>query len=134
MRRSAAPDMSALRLRRRMTEGSTCGGVGEPRPAQGGDVSTRKLIVLTVGFVLALAGVALAATINGTNGPDTLIGTPKNDTIKGKGGNDDILGLAGDDNEDGGTGADDMYGDGSCPKGATNSDYCDRGKGSGKDK
>jgi hypothetical protein len=44
------------------------------------------LILATMGLgVLLLGGVALADTIDGTEGPDDLIGTDKNDVIHGSG-------------------------------------------------
>src|SRR5919112_3537914 len=54
----------------------------------------RKVMTLGAFMTLALllaSGVALAATINGTNGADFLIGTPNTDTINGYKG-DDIIG------------------------------------------
>ncbi|HZR83995.1 MAG TPA: calcium-binding protein [Candidatus Binatia bacterium] len=54
----------------------------------------------------------LAATILGTDGPDTLIGTPGPDVIVGLGGNDTIHGKGGDDVICGGTGKDSLYGEG----------------------
>src|SRR5829696_3786756 len=47
--------------------------------------------------VLLLGGVALAATIDGTSGPDDLVGTDKDDVIHGSGGKDYISGLASSD-------------------------------------
>ena len=47
--------------------------------------------LMTLALLLA-SGVALAATINGTNGPDRLVGTPKGDTIQGFRGDDIIRG------------------------------------------
>ena len=41
--------------------------------------------------------IALAATINGTPGPDVLEGTPEDDRINGLGGNDTMMGLFGND-------------------------------------
>ncbi|MDE0512210.1 MAG: calcium-binding protein [Gammaproteobacteria bacterium] len=46
------------------------------------------------------------ATINGTNGNDTLTGTAGADTIDGRGGGDTISGRGGDDTLSGGSGAD----------------------------
>ena len=43
--------------------------------------------------------VALAKTITGTDGPDSLDGTPNADEIFGRDGNDDIDGRNGDDCE-----------------------------------
>jgi Ca2+-binding RTX toxin-like protein len=47
-------------------------------------------VLMTLALLLA-SGVALAATINGTNGADFLVGTRQADTIKGFRG-DDIIG------------------------------------------
>jgi Ca2+-binding RTX toxin-like protein len=41
--------------------------------------------------VAAVVGIALAATIRGTNGDDVLVGTSGPDTIRGLAGNDTIL-------------------------------------------
>ena len=57
---------------------------------------------ISAAIVLIAATAALAATINGTPGPDTLVGTPQNDVINGFGGDDRIVGLAGRDRIDGG--------------------------------
>jgi hypothetical protein len=49
----------------------------------------RKAMLLGALMTLALllaCGVALAATINGTNGDDRLLGTSRSDTIQGFGG------------------------------------------------
>jgi len=54
----------------------------------------------------ALAGVAWAATLVGTDEPDKLGGTPNNDNISGFGGNDRISGREGDDYTKGGGGND----------------------------
>lgn len=56
--------------------------------------------------LLASAGVAGAALIVGTNGPDRLVGTPRSDALFGRGGSDRLLGLAGADLLDGGAGGD----------------------------
>lgn len=87
----------------------------------------KMIIVGAVCAVLASGAVALAATIIGTNGPDTLIGTTGNDNIKALGGNDRVLGLAGDDRIKGGDGNDRIEGDGECPPGTRNPDYCKEG-------
>lgn len=79
------------------------------------------LVVAATGALLLLgsAGVATAATINGTPGRDFLIGTPVSDTIDGKAGNDiidgkegadTILGDLGNDWIQGGNGADTITG------------------------
>src|SRR5260221_9391317 len=52
------------------------------------------------------------ATLNGTEGNDTLIGTADADTINGLGGNDFLAGDSGDDSIVGGAGNDTIYGDG----------------------
>src|SRR5919206_3586092 len=52
------------------------------------------------------------ATLNGTEGNDTLIGTVNNDGISGFGGNDFIAGDSGDDTLLGGAGNDTIFGDG----------------------
>lgn len=72
----------------------------------------RILLVLTaIGVAVLLAsGLAIAATILGTDGPDTLTGTSGDDTIEGFGGNDTISGMAGSDTIKGGLGADKLYG------------------------
>src|SRR5215203_5603970 len=60
--------------------------------------------------VLLLGGVALAATIDGTSGPDDLVGTDKDDVIHGSGGKDYISGLAAPDVLYGGAGNDTVVG------------------------
>jgi Ca2+-binding RTX toxin-like protein len=50
------------------------------------------------------------ATINGTNGDDTLDGTQVADTLNGRGGNDVLNGRGGDDRLNGGAGDDTMVG------------------------
>ena len=95
-----------------------------------------RTVTLAVACVLAFAAVALAATVNGGPGPDFLVGTNGNDTINGQGGRDNIFGLNGNDKLNGGneTGpGDNIYGDGSCPPGAKNANYCDANGGSGND-
>ena len=74
----------------------------------------RKAILLLTSLavmVVVSAGVALAAAIVGTNGPDTLVGTANGDKIAGAGANDTIRGQAGNDQLSGDTGADDVFGD-----------------------
>ena len=66
--------------------------------------------VLSLVAALALASVALADTITGTDANDALTGTAGDDAIYGRAGNDTILGAAGDDTLDGGAGADDLAG------------------------
>src|ERR671936_1950232 len=52
------------------------------------------------------------ATINGTEGNDTLVGGADNDAISGFGGNDFLAGDLGDDTILGGAGNDTIFGDG----------------------
>jgi Ca2+-binding RTX toxin-like protein len=94
----------------------------------------KKVVLLLCAVVLATAPVALAATINGTNGPDFLVGTNDNDTIRGFAGNDIIFCLSGNDFLDGGEGNDFIVGDGTCPPGAPNPSYCSTSGGSGNDR
>jgi Ca2+-binding RTX toxin-like protein len=67
-------------------------------PMEEGDLLMRRralLILATMGLgLLLLGGVALADTIDGTEGPDDLIGTDKNDVIHASGGADYVSGLA----------------------------------------
>lgn len=73
----------------------------------------RKITVLiaTTGIVLILiSGVALAATINGTSGHDTLQGGKGTDVIHGRGGSDTINGGYGGDRLYGDTGNDTLRG------------------------
>lgn len=66
------------------------------------------LVAMTL--TMLAAGVALAATINGTTGDDRLSGTAAADTINGFAGNDDIFGLDGADTVQGGPGQDYLSG------------------------
>ena len=75
-----------------------------------------------------------AASVTGTQGPDSLLGTPANDTIAGLGGDDCIAGLPGNDTIDGGSGDDRIRGDGVCPAGATDLRYCAPGGAAGADR
>jgi Ca2+-binding RTX toxin-like protein len=88
----------------------------------------RRPLAKSAGLAIALlavtAAVAVAATINGTNGNDKLIGTTAADTINGFAGNDIILGLAGNDKITDGNGNDLVFGDGKCPPGTTDPSYC----------
>jgi Ca2+-binding RTX toxin-like protein len=63
-------------------------------------------VALAILMTTALAGVAWAATLVGTDEPDRLIGSPNNDKILGHGGNDKIGGREGDDYIRGGGGND----------------------------
>jgi Ca2+-binding RTX toxin-like protein len=82
--------------------------------------------VLTVALVSVLGGVAAAAIIVGTNGPDLLLGTSQADMITARDGNDLIFGLTNDDRLLGGNGNDFINGDGraTCPPGTTDPAYC----------
>lgn len=74
---------------------------------------TRRLVLLLTVMVTAIllaSGAALAASIVGTDGPDTVAGTEGDDTLDGLGGDDTIEGLAGKDTVEGGDGADHLYG------------------------
>jgi Ca2+-binding RTX toxin-like protein len=69
------------------------------------------LLTLTVALVLVLAtGVALAATIKGTDGDDFLRGTNGADNIGARAGNDEVRARAGNDQVFGGTNSDTLYG------------------------
>jgi Ca2+-binding RTX toxin-like protein len=57
----------------------------------------RKSLCLAVLVCAATASVALAATLTGTNGPDTIIGTNSGDTINARSGDDMVWGLKGND-------------------------------------
>jgi Ca2+-binding RTX toxin-like protein len=70
-------------------------------------------VVLTVilALTMGLASVALAATLEGTEGPDILVGTGEPDAISGIGGDDLLGGLEANDELNGGPGDDNIYGD-----------------------
>ena len=92
-----------------------------------------KLVIVVAAFAaLGAASIAVAATVTGTPGPDTLVGTGQNDTINGLAGDDTITGLAGNDKIDGGADDDTIQGDGVCPP-SPNPYNCQSG-GAGKDK
>jgi len=103
-------------------------------PHEKGDDVVKRLVILTAGLAcLVYASVAVATTINGTNGPDTIIGTTHADTIDGKAGLDTIFGLSGNDKIKGGPGDDAIQGDGTCPPKTKNIDLCNQNAGSGND-
>ncbi len=90
------------------------------------------LLALVVGLLMALtAGVAVAATINGTSGDDTLRGTEEADEITGFRGDDSISGRQGDDRIMAGPGNDEVFGDrgGDTIKGRTGADELQGGRG-----
>jgi Ca2+-binding RTX toxin-like protein len=68
-------------------------------------------MTLTSVMVFMFAGVALAALIEGNDGPNTLVGTPKGDAIYGYGGADRIEGRGGGDALYLGGGSDEGYGE-----------------------
>jgi Ca2+-binding RTX toxin-like protein len=66
------------------------------------------LLVAMLVALLTLSGVALAAFLPGTNGPDRIGGTNRADTIRGYGGNDILDGNNGPDHITGGPGDDNI--------------------------
>lgn len=74
----------------------------------------RKVMLLVVSFVMLvmLAGVAYAATFNGTNGPDFFGGTDQKDIVFGFDGADILNGAGGPDDIDGGRDNDELNGGG----------------------
>ena len=65
------------------------------------------ILVAVMGLMMVLfAGVAVAQTIVGTDGPNTLIGTRQDDVIRGLGGADTIVGRGDKDALFGGAGRD----------------------------
>ena len=67
-------------------------------------------VPLCHGLAATLFGTDGPDTLIGTNGPDVIVGLGGKDTIKGRGGNDVICGGTGDDDIDGGRGNDRIYG------------------------
>lgn len=79
------------------------------------------------GMAVALVAIAVTATAAlAATSWIVVIGTSGNDTINegGKAGNYRIWGLAGKDTLTGGAGGNVLVGDGSCPPGATDDQYC----------
>ena len=72
----------------------------------------RAALIFAVMAVTTVAGggLALAATIMGTDRDETLTGTNYADTIHAKGGDDTVYGLSGSDRLSGGLGNDQLYG------------------------
>lgn len=68
------------------------------------------MFVAIVAALVVGSGVALAAVVEGDNGPNTLTGTMRADTISAYGGNDQVHALSGRDRVYGGYGADHLYG------------------------
>jgi hypothetical protein len=85
-----------------------------PESSQKGEKMTKRrtaLLVTTMTLaVLLICGVALAATITGTERDETLIGTSYADTIRAKGGADEVRGLGGPDQLYGNAGRDKISG------------------------
>ena len=73
------------------------------------------LLGAVAAFVLALSAIAVAATIQGTSGPDEITGTQGPDQINGAGGNDEIESLCGNDEVFGGLGNDNIDSGGNVP-------------------
>lgn len=70
------------------------------------------LVLAAIGLAsLLVSGVAIAATIQGTTGPDVITGTAGNDNLDGNDGDDTISGLEGSDTIDGGKHNDKLYGE-----------------------
>lgn len=93
-------------------------GVGplKPKEVAGG---ARRLVLafaVVIAAILLASGVAIAATLEGTDDADTLEGTNNADTINGYGGGDTITGRDGPDDLDGGQGRDTIYGGGARDK------------------
>lgn len=72
---------------------------------------TGLLLAATALLVVALAGVALAATVKGDDANNELRGTRGPDTIRAFGGDDTVRGLRSNDEVRGGPGGDTLYGD-----------------------
>jgi Ca2+-binding RTX toxin-like protein len=89
----------------------------------------RRITGLAVALVafFAVAGVAQADLIEGTNGNDTIQGTAHDDVIVAKGGNDYVIGGGGADFVRGGRGSDTIkvYKAIAWPDGSFHDDYAD---------
>ena len=70
------------------------------------------VVAVMAGLMVIFAGVAYAALIEGTPGPDTLEGTPNQDAIFGYGSNDNLNGQGDTDTLYGGNGDDTLVGAG----------------------
>ena len=95
----------------------------------------RVVVTLVVAGLLVASAVAWAANIRGTNGNDFLPGTSKADRISALRGDDIVYGLGGSDKIVASSGSDLINGDGTCPPGVKDPNYCsdDEDKG-GNDK
>lgn len=72
-------------------------GVVQERGTEAGFSRIGKMVIVMAVLVALASSVAVAKTINGTNGPNRLSGTNKGDYISCKGGNDRINGRGGMD-------------------------------------
>jgi Ca2+-binding RTX toxin-like protein len=77
---------------------------------QEGKMRARLAVLIAMACVLVAAGAAMAATINGTQGPDVIHGTGKADTISAGAGDDVVYGQGGNDTIRGNSGLDRLYG------------------------
>src|SRR5205085_2151973 len=95
------------------------------RPSLRGGSMKRPIVVVFAALLVTLGAVAAvhAATIIGTSGPDRIVGTNSADNISALGDDDRVVALGGDDQINGGSGDDTLAGDGTCPPGATDSQY-----------
>jgi hypothetical protein len=104
---SVGPDLS-LRIALLM---DSCDLSGRIRGiSTSGVTMIRVLAVATTTALVVTSTVALAKTLRGSNGNDTLVGTPRADVIYAFAGDDDIYGGAGNDRLSGGTGKDHLWG------------------------
>jgi Ca2+-binding RTX toxin-like protein len=97
--------------------------------------SRRRTIAIVALCAVAVAGsAALAASLQGTSGPDRLKGTEAGDRIAGKGGPDTLIGRGGRDRLRGGAGGDQLRGGDERDKlkGGRGSDLLDGGEGTDK--
>ena len=66
--------------------------------------------VLVAALLMMTAGVALAESFRGDDGPNTIMGTDEPDRIEGLAGNDNLSGRGGGDTVLGNRGDDDLFG------------------------
>ena len=87
------------------------GGAHDVPPSKEKRVRRITLLATAIGVAMLLAsGVALAATFDGTDGPDTFVGTDGPDDIRGRAGNDNLSGAGGIDRVRGDGGNDTLSG------------------------
>ena len=87
--------------------------MGEDRFIRARRKSMRKLTmvaVLVAALLMMTAGIALADSFRGNDGPNTIRGTNESDRIEGLAGNDNLFGKGGGDTIFGNRGDDDLYG------------------------